>query len=83
MLRERANPEVFHILSARTQDLNGKRVLLLEGRYTEIQKDLYEVFIDADGTGRVVQEVYFLAPKIEYLHYLKAVKIAFSSIEWK
>ena len=41
------------------------------------------MLIDVDGTGLTVQEIYYQAPKEDYLHYLQEAKAAFQSIEWK
>ncbi len=82
-LRDKGN-NGFSVLSARTDDLNGKRVLIVEGRYDEIQQDNRSIYIDADGTtGRVVQEIYYQAPRDSYLRYLKQAKESMNSIRWR
>jgi len=83
ILGQRAKSDSFMILSLRTEDLNGRRVLILEGRYKELQQDIYEMFIDADGTGQAVQEIYLLAPKDQYVLYLRKVKAALQTLQWK
>ena len=85
LLRDRANPQDFSMTLARTEDLNGKRVLVIEGRFKEIQQDLYELFVDADSAnpGRFVQEIYFQAPKDDYIQYRKESLAALQSIVWK
>jgi hypothetical protein len=83
ILRDKHNPEDFTLISAQVEDFNGKRVLTVFGRYNKIQEDIYEIFIDADRTGRVVQEVYFQAPVDSYMKYLQDAINAMKSIEWK
>ncbi|MBI4533723.1 MAG: hypothetical protein HY711_07225 [Candidatus Melainabacteria bacterium] len=85
LLRDRANPQDFSIALARTEDLNGKRVLVIEGRFKEIQHDVYELFVDADSTnpGKFVQEIYFQAPKDDYIKCRKEAMAALQSIVWK
>jgi len=83
ILRERGDNSAFSILAARTEDLNGKRVLIVEGRYRQTQQDLHEVIIDTDGTGRTVQEVFFQAPKDKFPRHLSEAKAALRSIAWK
>ncbi len=82
VLRDKGQPEEFSMYSAKTMDWNGKKVLVVEGRYKELQQDAVEIFIDANNDGRVVQEVYYQAPKDSFLKYLKAAKDSLRSIEW-
>jgi len=83
VLRDKHNPEDFSLVMAQVEDFNGKRVLTVFGRYVKIQEDLYEIFVDADGTGRVIQEIYFQAPVEAYMKYLQEAIGAMKSIEWK
>lgn len=77
------NETVFDILSARTEDLNGKLVLIVEGRWKEIDTDTYHILLDADGTGAQVQEIYFAAPRSQYPSRIQEAKAAIKSIAWK
>lgn len=83
ILGDRADPQKFAIVLARTEDWNGRRLLTIEGRYYERQLDTHAILIDADDTGSTVQEIFYQAPKADYLHYLQQAKAAFQSIEWK
>lgn len=83
VLRDKAQAEDFISYVARTEDWNGKRVLVVEGRYAEIQEDTIELFVDARRDGRVIQEIYFQAPKDVYLKYAKAARGAMKSIQWR
>jgi len=84
ILRERGDPKVFDLVSPpRTLTIGGKRVLMLEGVYKATNKYLQEIFINADGSGRVVQEIYFIAPQDDYCVHAVAAQGACNSIQWK
>jgi hypothetical protein len=83
ILRGKDDPKTFTPVMIRTEDINGKRVLTVNGRLNEKQADLKSILIDAEGTGTVVQEIYFQAPKELYLRYMKAARDAMNSIQWK
>jgi hypothetical protein len=83
IVRDKANPKDFELKSAHTEDINGKRVLILEGRYTGNQQDAKHIFIDSDGTGTAVQEVFFQAPKDKYQRYAKVADDAMHTARWK
>ncbi len=83
VLRDKRNAEDFAIYYAQTEDWNGKMVLCVEGRYKEVQEDVFEIFVDASGDGRVVQEIYFQAPKDSFAKFAKAAKESMRSIVWK
>ncbi len=53
VLRDRI-PGGFTVSNAATLDLQGKRVLQVEGQYSQSKQQTKAIFIDADGTGRVV-----------------------------
>jgi hypothetical protein len=83
VLRDKKDPKDFTMASARTENVNGKTVLVIEGRYKEIQQDTQEYFVDASGDGRAVQEIYYQAPKDDYPKYLKDARQSMKSIQWK
>ncbi|HEY9867590.1 MAG TPA: hypothetical protein V6D08_00160 [Candidatus Obscuribacterales bacterium] len=83
VLKERVDPWVFVIESARTLDWNGRRVLRLEGQYRETGANLIEIFVDCDGTGRAVQEIYFIAPAGSFARYAQTADKALRTIQWK
>lgn len=83
VIRDRQDARDFQMLSARTEDLNGKRVLIVEGRYIQIQQDTYAVLVDADGSGKAVQEIFFQAPKENYMRFSREAKESIKSIQWK
>jgi hypothetical protein len=73
----------FETVSARVDDVHGKRVLIVEGRWVPLKFDTYSMFIDASGTGSVVHEIYYAAPVAHYPLHLKEAKNALESIVWK
>ena len=79
----RTNKEDFKINSAKTEDLNGKRVLTIEGRYPQHGLSARTVFVDSDGTGSAVQEITFQAPTAEFFKNTSASLNALKSIKWK
>ncbi|CAN5521563.1 hypothetical protein BH11CYA1_BH11CYA1_03360 [soil metagenome] len=79
----RSNKEDFKINSAKTEDLNGKRVLTIEGRYPQHGLSARTIFIDSDGTGSAVQEVTFQAPTAEFFKNTSVSLNALKSIRWK
>jgi hypothetical protein len=83
VLRDKQNPNDFKMLLAKTEEINGKKVLIVEGHYKEIAEDNRTIFVDADGTGAAVQEIFFQAPKAQYLRYFKSATSTVRSIEWK
>jgi hypothetical protein len=82
ILRDKAS-EAFILADAHTENFNGKRVLFLTGRYKEIEEDVYQVYIDASGDGRLVQEVFFQSPTDAYKEYLPEARKAIESIVWR
>jgi hypothetical protein len=82
-MRGKEDQSIFSPIMIKTEELNGKLVLTVNGRVTDRQADVKSIYVDADGTGKVVQEIYFQAPKELYLRYMKAAREAMESIEWK
>lgn len=83
VMRDKAKVENFRTLFARTREMNGKMVLVVEGRYVSDEQDAITIYIDADGSGQTVEELHYRAPKEHYMCYLRAIKSAFQSIVWK
>jgi hypothetical protein len=74
----------FDIYFAKTEDLNGKRVLSVEGRYKSgNQASEKTIYADSDGSGSAVQEISYSAQGREYLKYLTDAENAYKSIVWK
>ena len=82
VLRDKARD--FDIFFASTQDINGKRVLHVEGSYkdsahTSSQTD----YVNADGSGSVVQEISYTASGKDYSAHLSEAQTALKGIVWK
>jgi hypothetical protein len=83
VLSDKARAEDFTVAFARTEELNGKNVLVVLGRYKEIEEDTYSILVDASGDGRVIQEIIYQAPAESFREYLSAATDAIKSITWK
>ncbi|MBX9567827.1 MAG: hypothetical protein K2X77_02990 [Candidatus Obscuribacterales bacterium] len=83
VLRDKNDPEEFQVVIAKTEDFNGKRVLIIEGRYLGIAEDNRHMFIDSDGTGTAVQEVFYQAHRSIFPRFYKAAAGAMRTIQWK
>lgn len=83
VLRNAADEEYFSVSSSHTQDLNRKRVLIVEGIWLNSGTVDYGIFIDSDNTGSAVQEIHFLAPEDEYVNYIEQIEAVLASINWK
>jgi hypothetical protein len=83
LLRGKGDSTVFEFNAARTENLNGRRVLCLEGLYKEDSVAMRAVLVAANATASVVQEIEYQAPKAKYQAHLNEVNAAFKSIVWK
>lgn len=82
VLGNAAYPGAFDMRMAATQDLNGRKVIAVKGSWTAGNRDSYTLFVDADGSGRFVQQIFYSAPQDKYHLYIEAVYEAFHSLEW-
>lgn len=82
-LKTPVDSEQFKCVIAKTIDFNGRRVLMVEGRYPDSGDEIQEIYVDADGSGRFIQEIFYQAPKDLYFRYLAQAKNALQSIAWK
>jgi hypothetical protein len=82
VLRWMLDPAVFAIESAKTADLNGKRVLAIRGVWLEHDFQVLSFFLDTTGKGDFVQEIYYGAPTAQYEEWLPAARAAFATIIW-
>jgi hypothetical protein len=82
VLRDKAQD--FNIFFASTEDLNGKRVLRVEGSYKDdAHTSSQTVYVDADGSGSVVQEISYTASGKDYSAHLVEAQKAMKGIVWK
>lgn len=77
-----ANKDAFEISSAKTEDIRGRRVLNVAGTFKESGKQFQGIFINADGTGSTVQEVY-IEGKESFKTYAPEARKSIESLRWK
>lgn len=83
ILANMAIPEACRLETATTLEISGKNVLAVAGTWLTSENKTWAVFIDADGTGSVIQEIHFAAHSDDYDAYMDEAWQAFESIEWK
>lgn len=83
VLRDKAKADDFSVSKKRVDSIKGKNVLVVEGTFLASKQKAYFVYVDADGTGSVVQEIFFQAPEQVYKSDLENARKAISSISWK
>jgi hypothetical protein len=81
------NVPMFFVQSAQLADLNGRTVLAVEGYFTtetgEPLRYFSGVFIDTDGTGAVIHEVFLQSKSKDDMMMQKSVyRNALKSIKW-
>jgi len=83
ILRGKEKDELFQLDSASTETINGKRVLMLEGRYKSNDLRTVSMLIDSDGTGEAVQELALVSPPDRFAALKGTAREMFDSIKWK
>lgn len=74
----------FNVSKAFTDELNGKKVLIVEGSYKDAEHTTSRtVFIDSDGSGSAIQELAYSAPGASYNAHLPEAEKSIKSIKWK
>lgn len=83
VLRNMAEDGAFETERARTADLNGRRVLTVQGLWTASALKSCAIFVDAEGDGEIIQEIYYVAPDMVFDRFAGTATAALRSIEWK
>lgn len=83
VLEGMSNESAFQFNAAATNYLNNRRALQVEGRWLKPGEDTLCIFIDTDGSGRYIQQIYFTAPAGLLQAHLSEANSMFTSIEWK
>lgn len=83
VIGELADPDEFRISTAQTMDLGNRRVLWVEGRWLDSPYWSGNVFLDADGTGRAIQQVECFAELSVYDAEGPLFQEILRSIRWK
>lgn len=83
MIYEDCEPNDFTLVVAKTEKINDRDVLRLEGTWKS--SDLYDVgiFIQANAKTNVVQELHFLAPARDYESVKHYFDEALKTILWR
>jgi hypothetical protein len=82
VLDDSADPNEFTMQSGTTEWLNRRHVLVVQGIYIRAQQCSRTIYINADGTGSAIQEIYYAAPVEQFPVYLRESLEAFNSIRW-
>lgn len=78
-----ADQDAFEKRSIQTAEIAGRRVLIIDGEWKTSQTEFHGLMIDADGSGREIQEVFFEASAIGFAKYINEVAQSIRTIEWK
>ena len=78
----------FHLRNACTTKVQDRVVLLVEGNFQDESShktaEFKGIFVDTDGTGKMVQEIYYQAPQTKFARFLPWFeKCLAESMEWK
>lgn len=74
--------EVFTTGDAKTEIVNEKTVLIVEGTWKVVDTQTYCMFVDITGRGDLVQEIYYAAPKDIYEKYQPEAVATLSKVTW-
>ncbi|HEY9681116.1 MAG TPA: hypothetical protein V6C86_06005 [Oculatellaceae cyanobacterium] len=83
VLNDANDPERFSFAEAKTEFLNGRPAMIVEGRWLRSQTDMLRIYIDIKGDGRFVQEVSFSAPIADYKRWISDVRACLQTLSWK
>ena len=82
VIGDASEPEYFDLKSARTEDVKGVRVLIVEGFWKLSDVNSYAAFVDSEEDGVRIDEIYYLAPADKFASFLPVMQNALASIEW-
>ena len=83
ILESMSNTDAFQIIDANTGYLNSRRVLTIKGRWLKTLEETISCFVDVNGDGLHVHQIYFTAPSGEFEKYSQTADQIFISIKWK
>lgn len=83
LLEAAHNREHFEVSASYTSYLNNRRMLRLDGTWRRDGIASIAIWIDADGKGRRVQQLAFLAPREIFEAYFAEAQFIFESVRWK
>lgn len=82
VLENLADSESFRMDSCFTVDLNGMTILRVEGLWIKSNQYTCEIFVCADLSGEVVQEIYFTSDEFKFDNFIEEFESSLRSIEW-
>lgn len=83
ILRQKSDKSLFAISKAATHDIDGRRVLAVEGKYPEHNVVALTLYLDAGSNGAAVQEVTLQGSKQSFTRHRREGMAALESIKWK
>lgn len=81
VIRDAALVDEFQFRNARSHILNGRRVIIIEGRWSELQEDCLWV-IASQPQSAWVYEIVYQAPEGEFSKYFETIRACIMSVEW-
>jgi hypothetical protein len=72
----------FILAAARTEEWQGKTVLVTEGTYATSGDQAYTIFVDADGDGTWVEEFQYFSPSEKFHVHFNDALATFKAIQW-
>jgi hypothetical protein len=83
IIRNASEPDWFATRSLRTEHVNKKKSLVMEGTWLADNSVDLGLFFDTDKTGTAIQEIHYTAPEADYQAFLPIAVSAIKSIVWK
>ena len=77
-----SNNNVFSISEASTDYLNDRRIVRILGDWKGRNLTMLSCFVDRDGDGQKVQNLYFSAPQDQFRDTVEIADLIFRSIKW-
>jgi hypothetical protein len=82
IVHDMASPEAFEVRRALTTDWNGRRILLIEGRWKRENLDELHLFVGATGEPHLIDAISYLAPRRAFDNHRHQIDVALQSIRW-
>lgn len=77
------NSQDLLLSACRVGDLNGKRLLMMEGSWRQAGDRVFAMFYPAEPGGSMVEQLHFEAPEGEWERYMERAVEVFRSIVWR
>ena len=81
VMRNKNIEDSFVLQFAQTKTIDGRKVLIVEGKNTEQNHKVISLYIDAESDGSKVQEIHFQCPMNDVTG-VKTAKTIFDTITW-